>query len=308
MSRMLKALQRIEARSPQPWQRVEPVSLEELGLPPFDPEIAPDETPETDATTTEPPIEEASQIASVPFPEPPQAPADAPDPWTAIENALAETLLEETPEEDASPRLRWPVLPSEEHARAYGRLAESILSQHSGQTGAALMFTSPGDGEGKTGTVVPLAAMLAQRTSGEVLLVDGNLHQPALADYLAMEPDYGLTDVLLGTTTWQQAVHRTVVPRLSVLPGVKFSHRGGRPPARWDLEPLLEELRAEYPWVLIDTASLAHREVAPMASCCTGVYLVVRLGQTARRAIAEAARVIADCRGRLLGGVMIAAR
>jgi len=167
------------------------------------------------------------------------------------------------------------------------------------------MFTSPGDGEGKTGTVVPLAAMLAQRASAEVLLVDGNLHQPALADYLATEPDYGLADVLLGTVAWQQAVCRTVVPRLSVLPGVKFSRRGGRVPARWDLAPLLKELRAEYPWVLIDTASLAHREVAPMARCCTGVYLVVRLGRTARRAIAEAVRVIEDCRGHVLGGVVI---
>jgi len=349
MSRMLKALQQIEARSSQPRQRIEPVSLEELGLPPLDRETTPDETPETDTTTTESPAEQSEQIASLPFLEPPQMPADAPAPWTAIEHALAETeaLLQETPQappvpeteaieaadaagesqaaqidtfaagpawaeelpsQDPLSRPRWPVMPSEQHARAYDRLAESILSQFTGQTGAAVMFSSPGDGEGKTGTVVPLAAMLAQRTPGEVLLVDGNLHRPALADYLAIEPDCGLADVLLGTAAWQRAVCRTGVPRLSVLPGVRFSRRGERPPARWDLEPLLKELRADYPWVLIDTASLAHREVASLASSCTGVYLVIRLGQTARRAIAEAARVIGQCRGRLLGAVVIASR
>ncbi len=38
---------------------------------------------------------------------------------------------------------------------------------------------------------------------------------------------------------------------------------------------------------------------------CDGVYLVVRLGHTARRAVADAVRVIAHSGGRLLGCVVV---
>ena len=51
--------------------------------------------------------------------------------------------------------------------------------------------------------------------------------------------------------------------------------------------------------MILDAPSLAHAEAAPLARCCDGAYLVVRLGHTARRAVAEAAHALrakaADC-------------
>ncbi len=57
--------------------------------------------------------------------------------------------------------------------------------------------------------------------------------------------------------------------------------------------------------VLLDMASLTHAEVAPLARHCDGVYLVVRLGHTARRAVTEAASVIRGAGGRLLGCAVV---
>lgn len=275
MSLMLKALQRIEARSPQPRQRSRSVPPGELDSPP------------------------------------PRLPEDGPQ----LEQEIGSGATESSDSRELSkrsqappsdfPGARWPVLPTAEHVRAYGELAGAILSQFPEGRPAALMFTSPGDGEGKTGTLVALAAALVERTRGEVLVVDGNLHKPALAGRLGVQSTRGLADVLMGTANWRQVVRSTVVPRLSVLPGVKFSTPGGRPPERLNLRPLLKEVGSEYRLVLIDTASLTHREVAPMARYCDGTYLVVRLGHTTRRAIGEAARVIENCGGRVLGSVVI---
>ena len=70
--------------------------------------------------------------------------------------------------------------------------------------------------------------------------------------------------------------------------------------ARW-----IEHLREGWPLVLVDMPSLEHVESAAMMRRCDGVYLVVRLGHTARRAVAEAARVIERSGGRLLGCVVV---
>ena len=304
MSRMLKALQQIEAWLPQPPVHPESVPPETLDsqqrrpddTPQVDQETGPDEAPRGDAAieATLSQVEIAAGMAGslsqeVAVPDFGETPVSSVESLSGAGSLIA----------------RWPVPPTEEHARAYGELADNILAQFPPVGRARLMFTSPGDGEGKTGTLVLLARALAERTTGQVLLVDGNLHKPAVADYLGIEAKGGLADVLAGAASWQQVVWRTEVRGLSVLPGVKSSTPDGRLPERWNLGPLLEELGGVYGLVLIDTASLAHGEVAPISHHCDGTYLVVRLKHTTRRAVAEAARVIQACRGRVLGSVVL---
>lgn len=203
------------------------------------------------------------------------------------------------------PFVRWPGQPTQQHTRQYGKLADGILSGLAADEGAALMFTSPSDHGGTTEMLVPLAAALAGRATGGVLAVDANLRQPALAECLGVESTRGLADVLCGTADWQQVIRETAVSGLSVLPGSRFSGPRGRRPARLNLGPLLKELSGGRRLILVDAASLAHAEVAPMASWCTGVYLVVRLNHTTGRAVAEAVEALSDCGGRVLGSVLL---
>jgi len=197
-----------------------------------------------------------------------------------------------------------PVGPASADARAYGELADNLLSQLRADHPAAWMFTSPGDGAGKTSLLVSLAPALLERTGGELLLVDANLRKPELAGLLGVQSTRGLAEVLMGVAPWRDLVRKTVVQRLSVLPGTKFPTAGGRTPQRLNLAPLLEEFKSEYRLVLLDSASLAYPEVAPMGRWCDGIYLVVRLRQTPRRGVLEAVRVIEDFRGPLLGCVV----
>ena len=295
---MLKALQRIEAGPSQP----------RLAEPPGSKEISPTEaaveaafTPVEKAAATaddawidEKPLEETSPENESPQPDP-------------VESAASEESSET--EESAPPVAsiwRCPALPTEEHTRAYRGLAESILANYPPEeAGVTLMFTSPADGGGTTETLTPLAAAMAEQTGKEVLLVDANLREPALAESFGVVATDGLADVLMGAASWQEVVRQTSVPHLSVLPGVEFSNFGSRLPERLDLKRLLAELRRRFPMVLIDAASLSHREVAPLARHCTGTFLVVRLRQTARRAVGEAVGVIEGCGGRVLGCVAI---
>jgi len=186
----------------------------------------------------------------------------------------------------------------------YREMAENVLGELRAGHSAALMFTSPGDGEGKTRVLVSLAAVLAGRGAGEVLAVDANFRRPELARRFAARVDRGLVDVLAHQAGWQEVILQTGVKHLSILPGGRFPTDDGRPPERLELAGVLDELRCHYRLVLLDAASLAHSEVAPMARWCEGTYLVVRLGQTPRRAVRQAIRVVEACGGRVLGCVL----
>ena len=188
-----------------------------------------------------------------------------------------------------------PVDPPRGDLQSYRDLARNILSRMPSEGSAALMFTSPGDGEGKTSTVVCLAGVLAGQAADEVLVVDANFRRPELAIHFASRADLGLVDVLTGRADWREVVCHTGVQHLSVLPGGRFPTHDGQPPKRLDLTPVLDELRRHHRLVILDTAS---------ARWCEGTYLVVRLGQTPRRAVRQAVRVVEACGGRVLGCVL----
>lgn len=192
----------------------------------------------------------------------------------------------------------------EEHQEPYRELAGNILAQLSPGRPAVLMFTSPGDGEGKTSMVAALAVALAEEVAEEVVLVDVNFRSPALANDFGIWADEGLVEVLTGERDWRQVVRKTSAKHLSVLPGGRFVGRDGPLPEDSKLASLLETLRRSHRLVLVDAASLQHPEVAPLSGLCDGTYLVIALGQTERNAARQAARLIKRCGGRVLGCVL----
>jgi Mrp family chromosome partitioning ATPase len=271
MSRMLEALKQIQAKSAESPPDIQPSSPEELeafGLPPSGSGSVGTHEPATEAVASR---QAASQPAEMPK--------------TGPGLGGLRSLIEE-------------------HRDQYGELAENVLGQVSPTEPAALMFTSVADGEGKTSASASLAVMLAERLAEEIVLVDADFRNPALAAFFGVRADCGLVDVLTGAARGPDAAQATAVPGLSLLCGGRFPTHDGCPPQGVELSPVLEALRSRYRIVLLDTASLGYPEVAPMSRLCQGTYLVVRLGQTPRRAARRAVRLIQRCGGRVLGCVL----
>jgi Mrp family chromosome partitioning ATPase len=111
--------------------------------------------------------------------------------------------------------------------------------------------------------------------------------------------------VLGGEIVWRDAVCRTPWKRLDVLSAQTAAANEVRVTSA-GLRSFLEELRGSYQYVLIDAASLAHPVTASMARFCDGVFLVLRLGRTGRRAARRAVRTLQDRGARLLGCVLTA--
>jgi Mrp family chromosome partitioning ATPase len=181
----------------------------------------------------------------------------------------------------------WPACGDTETCRACAAIAEAIIQQLTSHRSTVVAITSPGDGDGKTSLLISLAPQLAKRVTTSVLVLDTHFHKPDLTARLKLPPS--------GSASSTATIYPTQLPRLHVLPAAARPAK-----AAW-----FEDLRETWPLVLLDLPSLAHPEAAALASFCDCAYLVVRLGHTGRRAVADAARLIRDAGGRLLGSIVV---
>ena len=192
----------------------------------------------------------------------------------------------------------------ERHGDRYQVVADNILAHAPPGQPAVFLFTSVGPREGKTVAVASLAVALAKSTVGDVVAVDANFRNPTLAGHFGVWTGQGLVDVIAGSVQWRDVVRPTSVKRLSVLPGGRFA--ANEPLAAGDvvLSPVLDALGLRYRIVLVDAASLAYPEVAPVGRLCKGTYLVAELGHTPRKAARRAVRLLKRRGARVLGCVL----
>ncbi|GER22671.1 chromosome partitioning protein [Zafaria cholistanensis] len=144
---------------------------------------------------------------------------------------------------------------------------------------SVLAVTSPRRGDGKTTTALYLALALAE--AGErVLLVEADLRNPTLAHRLGIPAEPGLAETLSQAAP-VDAVHRNFRPRLDVLPaGTQIGNSApllGSPA----MARLLEQARADYDVVVLDTTSLLpFADAAVAAALSDRAIMVTRYGRT----------------------------
>lgn len=168
----------------------------------------------------------------------------------------------------------------------------------------SLVFTSPGPGEGKSTTVANLGAVLAAR-GDRTLLIDADLRRGELHDAFDLLRSPGLSDLLAGELDQREAIRPAVRPGLDLLPA------GKRPPNPSELlgsqamAGLLAGWRDVYRWVLLDAPPvLAVTDAAVLAALTDGAVLVLRAGDTDRRAGWQGIQQLRRVDARIVGAVL----
>jgi receptor protein-tyrosine kinase len=167
-----------------------------------------------------------------------------------------------------------------------------------------IVVTSSSPSEGKSTTSINIALALAE-ADNNVVLVDGDLRRPRLAKYLDVLGSVGVSTVLSGAAPLDEVLQQTKFPRLTVLAA------GPTPPNPSELlgsltaEKMLSELRAQFDYVIIDSAPvLAVTDGAILAAKSDGALVVVRAGKTRRDQLAHAIGMLNDVGATLLGAVL----
>lgn len=168
----------------------------------------------------------------------------------------------------------------------------------------SLVFTSPGPGEGKSTTVANLAAVLAAR-GDRTLLIDADLRRGELHEAFDLLRSPGLSDLLVGQLDEREAIRPAVRPGLDLLPA------GNRPPNPSELlgsqamASLLASWRDVYRWVLLDAPPvLAVTDAAVLAALTDGAVLVLKAGETDRRAGWQGIQQLRRVDARIVGAVL----
>lgn len=167
-----------------------------------------------------------------------------------------------------------------------------------------IMVSSASPREGKTFTAVTLAITLAQ-SGKRTVLIDADLRRPRVHRVFGERPPVGLTSVLIGEASLDEATMELEVPNLQVLPC------GPLPPNPAELLhsqkflDLLALLREKYDRIVIDSPPInAVTDGLVLGPQTDGVVLVLRARQTRRDHAADVLRQFRSLGTRVIGCVL----
>jgi receptor protein-tyrosine kinase len=167
------------------------------------------------------------------------------------------------------------------------------------RNGNLIMVTSALPGEGKTFTAVNLAMSVAMELDTTVLLVDGDVAHPELPRVLGTPPSPGLLELLTtDEIDVSDAILRTNVENLSVLPAGAHHRRATELLASEQMAVVLHELATRYPdrIVIFDSPPLLPTtEARALASHMGQIVMVVAADSTRQHAVNLALATIENC-------------
>jgi polysaccharide biosynthesis transport protein len=191
---------------------------------------------------------------------------------------------------------------------AFHCTATSIFS--SPQTSKIFLITSPHPRAGKSTVVANLGRALA-RSGRRGILVDGDLRQPTLHTIFSCGRSPGLVEILKGeapisaTTVAGDAARNGSVPALNLIPAGDSLHSDWSLLASSRMEKLLQELRRQYDFVLIDSPPMLQlTDARILGRLADAVVLICRAGHTRPEQMLEAARLLAVDGSALFGTIL----
>lgn len=189
---------------------------------------------------------------------------------------------------------------AEQYRKVYASLKFSATS-YAKQT---LIVTSTGYKEGKTTTVVNLGASIAQ-LGEKVLLVDADLKKPGLHQIFKIDNEVGLTNVLLGKKTFEDAVQKTSMGTLDILPSGLSPINSAKLLGSEAMRALMRKVIEGYDIVLFDTPPFIEVVDANiLANQCDGVLLVARSGKTKAAKVAETKQLLELSGASVVGSIL----
>jgi capsular exopolysaccharide synthesis family protein len=169
----------------------------------------------------------------------------------------------------------------------------------------SLVVTSSVPGEGKSTTTANLAISLAE-TGARVVIIDGDLRLPKVAEYMGLEGSVGLTDVLIGRTTLADVLQQWGSRgKLFVLPAGRVPPNPSELLGSQAMHRLVMALEKEFDYVLIDAPPLLPVTDAAVLSKITGGAVVISAsGRVKRGELQAALRSLENIGSKVVGVVM----
>jgi capsular exopolysaccharide synthesis family protein len=189
-----------------------------------------------------------------------------------------------------------------EAAEAYRTIRTAL---HFGATSAVkcVLVTSPTPGDGKSVTASNLAIAMAQ-AGHRTLLIDADLRRPTQQLSFEVNATAGLSTVLAGICSLQEALYETPVEGLSLLPSGPVPINPSELLSSTGFAAFVQMVSDNYDRVVIDSPPvLPVADTKAIAALADAVLLVVRIDKSDRKASALALEGLQSVRANVFGWV-----
>ena len=171
--------------------------------------------------------------------------------------------------------------PRSAYTEQYRNLRTKILQAGDRMQMRAIVVSSAGIAEGKTLTALNLAWLLAQTEGVRALIIDSDLRRPCATDYLGIDAQGGLSEVLGGQLRLEDAIVRLEPAGLHLLPGGRPRDDVAELLSGPSYERILTEVRRMFDYIIIDAPPLGiFTDANVLMSKADAGILVVRAGKT----------------------------
>lgn len=193
--------------------------------------------------------------------------------------------------------------PRDPRAEAFRRLRTNVQFLNLSGAVPSFVITSSAPAEGKSTTAANIALTLAE-TGASVVLLDADMRKPRVADIFRIEGGVGLSDVLAGRVRLSDALQpwagKLFLLPAGTLPPNPSELLGSR--AMWRT---LEELRAVFDYIIIDSPPLlAVTDAAILSRLTTGAILIAASGTSRRPQLEGSVKALDTADAALLGVVL----
>lgn len=191
--------------------------------------------------------------------------------------------------------------PASEAAEAYRVIRTAVCFAMKGKKGKKILIASPSLGDGKTTAASNLALALAQ-AGLRTLLVDADMRRPMLHNIYQVKRQIGLSSVLGGKASLEEAVVPTGVEFLDLLPAGPIAPNPSEMLSSPAFAQTLETLSGKYDYIVIDSPPVvAVADARILAAACDATLLVLRAGKSDRHLSNSACEALLDVGARILG-------
>ena len=135
---------------------------------------------------------------------------------------------------------------------SYSKLRMNLLYTLVGKESNAVVITSAISGEGKS-TISSNLAISCSMGGKKVMLIDGDMRRASQREIFKYDKHRkGLSDILVGSCTWKDAVIKDIAETMDLIPAGHFPPNPNEMLASNQMKALLQELGQVYDLVLID--------------------------------------------------------
>lgn len=187
-------------------------------------------------------------------------------------------------------------------AESYRRIKTALEFSNVDKHIQVVQICSSMQGEGKSITVLNVAATYAE-DSKKVLVVDLDFRRPKLHRSFRQENKNGITDVLAGHLSLQDAI-------IHGENGIDCLNRGSKVPyptailGSDNMSEIFKQLREMYEYIVVDCPPiLAVSDAAIVSKLCDGCLFVISQSKTEKAAAREAVKILRDNNVNILGCV-----